>query len=298
MIARKSASLIIIFLLSHTAMGRSNYRIRPLALAVLDFGSPVLGRAAADRLVEKLRLVDGVSIVDRDASRSAGRGTGYAGSLNLSLKEARDLGEGIGCDFYFIGDAQTLRRSMSNKPIYFESYASIFLVSSRTGKLVMWDRPSFEAPDPGAAEQKLLEALSRNELASHYWTAIQKASSEEKQQRELAVETAPPLIELAPDDEKVAEAEGIRMPRPYRRLRPAYPATAAKADAEAVVDVFVDLDVEGEVVHIDIARWAGFGLDEATVNTVRQLHFFPAARNGKAVPIRVLLRYNFRKPAQ
>jgi hypothetical protein len=29
---------------------------------------------------------------------------------------------------------------------------------------------------------------------------------------------------------------------------------------------------------------------------VRRLHFFPAKRDGVAIPIRVLLRYNFRKP--
>src|SRR6185312_15845218 len=115
----------------------------------------------------------GLSIVDRDVSRSAARGASYAGSLNLSLKEARDLGDGMGCDFYFLGDAQTLRRSLSSKPVYFESYASIFLVSTRTGKLVMWDRQSFEADDPGVAEQKLLQALSQNELANRYWQAIQ-----------------------------------------------------------------------------------------------------------------------------
>jgi hypothetical protein len=45
-----------------------------------------------------------------------------------------------------------------------------------------------------------------------------------------------------------------------------------------------------------VVRWAGFGLDEATVATVRQMHFFPAMRNGTALPMRVLLRYNFRKP--
>jgi TonB family protein len=73
---------------------------------------------------------------------------------------------------------------------------------------------------------------------------------------------------------------------------------AARADAEGTVDVLVDLDTEGEVNRIEVTRWAGFGLDEATVNTVRQLHFFPALRDGVAIPIRVLLRYNFRKPAR
>jgi outer membrane biosynthesis protein TonB len=43
-------------------------------------------------------------------------------------------------------------------------------------------------------------------------------------------------------------------------------------------------------------RWAGFGLDQATLETIHKLHFFPATREGVAVPIRVLLRYNFRKP--
>jgi len=61
--------------------------------------------------------------------------------------------------------------------------------------------------------------------------------------------------------------------------------------------VLVDLDARGEVTRVEVVRWAGFGLDEATVDTVRQLHFFPAMRNGVAVPLRVLLRYNFRKPA-
>jgi len=50
------------------------------------------------------------------------------------------------------------------------------------------------------------------------------------------------------------------------------------------------------VTRVEVARWAGFGLDEATVETVHRLHFFPAMRNGVAIPIRVLLRYNFRKP--
>jgi len=98
--------------------------------------------------------------------------------------------------------------------------------------------------------------------------------------------------------EENSEQSSLRLPRPYRRLRPAYPDSAARADAEGTVDVLVDLDTGGEVNRIEVTRWAGFGLDEATVNTVRQLHFFPALRDGVAIPIRVLLRYNFRKPAR
>ena len=101
-----------------------------------------------------------------------------------------------------------------------------------------------------------------------------------------------------PKKDKSAAAEGLRLPRPYRRFQPAYPETAAHAEAEATVDVLVDLDASGEVMHVEVARWAGFGLDEATIETVRHLHFFPAIRNGMPIPLRVLLRYNFRKPAK
>ena len=68
------------------------------------------------------------------------------------------------------------------------------------------------------------------------------------------------------------------------------------ADLLSSSALFVDLDEKGEVTRVEIARWAGFGLDEATIETVRQLHFFPAMRNGTPIPLRVLLRYNFRKP--
>jgi TonB family protein len=58
----------------------------------------------------------------------------------------------------------------------------------------------------------------------------------------------------------------------------------------------VDIDARGEVVRAEITRWAGYGLDESVLDTVKQMHFFPAMRQGVAIPMRVLLRYNFRKP--
>ena len=84
-------------------------------------------------------------VLDRGMSAAAARGVGYAGSLNLTLAEARALGAAVGCDFYLAGDAQTIRRSSSSRPVYFESYASVFVVGARTGKLVLWDRPAAEA---------------------------------------------------------------------------------------------------------------------------------------------------------
>ncbi|HEX8097006.1 MAG TPA: energy transducer TonB [Pyrinomonadaceae bacterium] len=269
---------------------------RRTRLAILDFGETETGRRAADRLWQTMKAADGLQLSDREEARAASRGQGYAGSLNMTLGEARELGAVLGADFFITGDAQTLRRSPSTGEPYYEAYASIFLVSSRTGRLITWERPSHQARTPEAATALLLKELSGADVMSRYKVAIVRALEDEMRMRALAVGQPAPLIEEAPDDAKSASAQGLKLPLPYRRLRPAYPETARLAEAEATVDVEVDIDAEGEVSRVEVVRWAGFGLDDATVNTVRQMHFRPAMRDGTPVPMRVLLRYNFRKP--
>jgi len=269
---------------------------QPPVLSVLDFGSTTIAKQATDLLRTKLRATGDVLIADPDLSRAAAKGIGYTGSLNLTVSEARDLGSALATEFYILGDAQTLRRSSFEAPVYFESYCSIFLVSARTGRLILWERPSFESPEATNAEAKLSQYLSDDAFARRLIGVIKKSHEDERVQRTVLTASAEAIIDEAPEDEKAAEAQGIRAPRPYRRLRPEYPQTAARADAEATVDVLVDVGADGEVGDVQIARWAGFGLDESTIATVRQLHFFPAMKNGIPIPMRVMLRYNFRKP--
>jgi TonB family protein len=271
---------------------------RPVIVAVLDFGNSRIARLASEKFASALKSAPDTIVLDHDQARAAAQGAGYEGSLNLSLQEARDLGAALGCDFFIAGDAQTLRRSPSAGPVYFESYASIFAVSARTGRLINWERPSFQGATAAFAERALLAELSGSDLSRRAPLALRRAQHDERGERELTSEHQVPVIEEAPDDDKLAAADGLRLPRPFRRFVPPYPAMAASAEIEATVDVLVDLDATGEVTRIEVTRWAGFGLDEATVETVRRLHFFPAQRNGVAAPLRVLLRYNFRKPAQ
>lgn len=273
-----------------------NSRAQASKVSVLDFGSQPIAQRAAETVRARLRASGAVQLADADLSRAAAKGIGYSGSLNLNVNEARDLGAALSAEFYIIGDAQTLRRSSFEQPVYFESYCSIFLVSTRTGKLLFWDRPSFEKNEATAAEALLSQYLADNAFTDRIIAVIGKAHSDERIERTLVPTPIDAVIEEAPEDEKVAATQGIRLPRPYRRLRPGYPDTAARAEAEAVVDVAVDVGADGEVSDIQIVRWAGFGLDESTVATVRQLHFFPAMKNSAPIPMRVLLRYNFRKP--
>ncbi len=265
-------------------------------VSVLDFGSTPIAKQATDTLRSCLRATKEVVVADADMSRAAAKGIGYTGSLNLPVNDARDLGAALATEFYFVGDAQTVRRSSFEKPVYYEAYCSIFLVSTRTGQLLFWERPTFENAEATRAELQLSQYLSDDSLTQRLVGVIKKSHEDERIQRSVMTAAPEALIEEAPEDEKAAAVQGIRPPRPYRRLRPEYPQTAARADAEATVDVAVDVGADGEVSEVQIVRWAGFGLDEVTVATVRQLHFFPAMKNGAPIPMRVLLRYNFRKP--
>lgn len=276
------------------ALLAANAHAQNATVSVLDFGTTPFAQKTTDTLRASLRK--DLSVADPDLTRAAATGGAYSGSLNLSVSEARDLGAVLGTEFYVLGDAQTLRRSSFSKPAYYESYCSLFVVSARTGRLVMWIRPSVQKDELAPAEDGLSQELSNGETAYRIKIAINRAREDEHVQRSIIAPASEPLIEDAPEDEKAAEVQGVRLPRPYRRLRPEYPDSAARADAEAVVDVLVDVRADGEVGDVQIARWGGFGLDENTVATVRQMHFFPAMKNGTAIAMRVLLRYNFRKP--
>jgi TonB family protein len=304
--ARVSARLVVaLFALTLTCVAQNNPR--PIRVAVLDFGNSLSGHRAADRLAEAMssnhratkdpttNSDEVVQVIDRDWARSAALGAGYRGSLNLTLPEARDLGSAIGCDFFFTGKAGTDRRSPLDGPSYFESYAAIYLVSARTGKLALWEWRSAKGVTPEEAEKTLLQELIAEDVLSLYRRQIRRAQADEQTERASAIENNLPVIEVLSDDQGDA-GDGVQAPRPYRRLKPPYPDTAAHAEVEATVDVLVDIDARGEVGRVEVARWAGYGLDQSVIDTVRQLHFFPAHREGAAIPIRVLLRYNFRKP--
>jgi TonB family protein len=292
---RRAAPTVVAFLVLIIASAQA-YANQPPVLSVLDFGSTAIAKQASETIRARLRSTGEVTIADADLSRAAAKGIGYAGSLNLTVSEARDLGAALAAEFYILGDAQTLRRSSFESPVYYESYCSIFLVSARTGRLLLWERPSFENAEATKAEARLSQYLVDDALSGRLIGIIKKSHEDERIQRSVLTASAEAIIEEAPEDEKAAEVQGLRTPRPYRRLRPEYPQSAARADAEATVDVVLDVGADGEVGEIQIVRWAGFGLDESTIATVRQLHFFPAMKNGTPIPMRVMLRYNFRKP--
>ena len=259
-------------------------------IAVLSVGET--GRKFHERFRAEASKQNSVRLIDEDLSLSAMRALNYKAPFNLSLEEAKNLGAAIDCEFFFVVKSDTVRRSSFKKDVYFESYASIFLVSARTGRLVAWENPAQEADKLEDAEKHILREADK--IAARFLAQMQIAAAREREER-----AAPPKISnFLEIFGETAENENIRTPLPYKSLKPAYTDAAARFEIEAVVEAAVDLNAAGGVENVEIVRWSGFGLDEETIKTIKKMQFRPALRNGSAIPVRFVLRYNFRRPRE
>jgi TonB family protein len=236
---------------------------------------------------EKLQsmLAKDFKILDDSMVETVSQSLSEMNVFNLSREEARNLGAAIGCDYFIVQKADTLRRASLSKPTaYYESYAVVYLVSSRTGRLLFWNLSKFEADASPEAERKMLAAT--DDLAA-------EISSRLKASKQIAEIEQAGFAELPGEDSP--ESKKFRPPLPYRRFKPQYTDAANLYNVAATVDAAVDIDENGKVLRIEILRWAGYGLDESVAETIRKMQWQPALREGKALPIRVLLRYNFKK---
>jgi TonB-like protein len=244
--------------------------------------------AEAEKYVNAISEALGVRaiILDRSLVQSAFVSQNIEKPFNLAIGDAKRLASAIGCDYLLIVRAETLRRASFSRDDYFEAFAALYLVSGRTGRLVKWQLKAFEEGSQAKADAVLLNSSrsTSNELVA----AMHTASEGER------TEPSRPSIEEVPGTDSPA-AKNLRPPVPYRRIKPEYTQSASLYNVLAVVEIEVDIAATGEVTRTEIVRWAGFGLDESVLNTVRTMNWRPAMRDGKPLPMRVLLRYNFLK---
>jgi TonB family protein len=182
--------------------------------------------------------------------------------------------------------ADTLRRYSFEKKDFYESYAVVYAVSSRTGRLVFWKLINAETETAEKSERKLPDSI--NDLSAELSDKLKVVAKEESNEK-----PAVKLEELPAENSP--EAKNFRPPLPYQRVKPEYTRIANFYSAEATVDIEVDVDENGKILKTEIVRWAGFGLDESVSETVRKMQWRAASRDGKTLPFRVLLRYNFKK---
>ena len=234
----------------------------------------------ANSLSAKFKVLDG------SMSEAAFRSVIVENPFNMSSEQSKAAASVIGCDYLLLIKTGALRRASFVKPEYYESFMTVFIISGRTGRLLFWDLKSFEADTPPAAEKLFFS--STQSTASQVREQIQTASNNE------FAEISADRIEEVPAQNS-PEAKNFRPPIPYKRIKPVYTRTAYLYDVRATVDVTVDIGETGTVTRTEIVRWAGFGLDESVVEAVRKMNWRPAYHNGRPLPMRVLLRYNFTK---
>lgn len=247
-------------------------------------------------LAEALSRDARVALIDPSIVQSALLGIGYDDSINMSKDEARKLGAAIGCDFFIVGKAEALTRSERENESHEEAYTGVMIVDGRTGSLTAFDFISDKASRRESALQALIKPLDAR-AAGYVDRMIQvRAQPRTPQSRDStsAGSKSGDLVEDVPGEGSPRSA-GFKAPEFINRVKPEYATEAEMADITATVEAMVVFRSNGEVGGIEITRWAGFGLDESSERAIRQLKFKPATRDGNAINVRAMIRYNFRR---
>ena len=256
-------------------------------VAVLDF----VGDGGSE-IVSVLRAVsEKYSPVDPGQSRAAVRGIGYEGNLNLTLDDARSLGAAIGCDYYFVGRIDVPRRLGANNENYYEAIVGVYLIESRRGRLALFDYIQARGADEKAARAAIIE-----ELKSRRGRYEETINAGEVRHLTDAATPPPAALEAIEILDGEVTARDLKSPVFYQRLKPAYTQEAGSIELVSTVELTAVFGANGQVSEVEVVRWAGFGLDESAVATVKQLRFKPGERAGAPVSVRALVRYNFRRP--
>ena len=284
--------LLFAFCLSAFAICHFPFSSAPIRLAIIDLQGDERGEIAALlRLLARDNSSSSFEIVDEDLTRAAVSGSGHAGSLNMSRDEARALGQSLGCDYYILGKVLLTRRVASGEQYYYEALAGLFFVEARTGRLIKFAFEQARKQNQQDAYRELKESIKNG--WKQYAEEITSAQKSHSGEIERAPQVSIPVIDIINDG---AEAQTIQRPVFYQRLKPVYTEQAELAGITATVELDVVFGEDGRVGNVEIVRWAGFGLDESSIATVRLIKYKPAEGEGKRLTIRGLVRYNFKRP--
>jgi len=249
------------------------------SLAVLTPDNTENSKRFARLLTES--FVGSFKTIDSGIADSAFRSAEIAEPFNQTVETAQTLAASIGCEYFLLVKADHQRRAGIRQPDYFESSAAIYVVNGRTGVLIDWKFYIYKETSADAANKLLIDAVGtiRDDVAA----AI-----------ENAVEEKPAAAIAEPPEPDSPANITFRAPIPYKRMKPDYTEQAMTYGVEATVDILVDVGADGSILRTKIVRWAGYGLDKNVTANVRRMNWRPAEMNGKSLPMRILLRYNFK----
>lgn len=257
-----------------------------IANAVVSYGQRV-AILGPENIAEALKsqLTKRFRVLDNSLARSAYSASGNTENFNLTAAQSRDIGSLLGTDHFVIIRYETLQRQSVETGGYFESFAAVFVVDSRSGRSIGFELESVRGLTEHSSKVALSEKIPT--IADFISATIE---------RSMTIPDPPRDVKFLPvPDPGSYAAKDLKTPVPYNRIRPEYTSAAYLYSVAATVEIEVDIDIDGSIARTSIERWAGFGLEEAVEKAVRSMNWRPAMKGGKPLPMRVLLRYNFTK---
>ena len=79
-----------------------------------------------------------LNAIDTDMATSAFKAVAPENPFNMTVAQGKRVGLAIGCEYVVLVRSDTFRRSSSARTEYYEAFAAVYTVSSRTGRLVDW----------------------------------------------------------------------------------------------------------------------------------------------------------------
>jgi TonB family protein len=127
-----------------------------------------------------------------------------------------------------------------------------------------------------------------------YWRSFLQKQISDPPLSASPIKPAKAKVKRSEANGKPHDWHGITPPEPLKAAAPS-PLTgiAEKLQIGGIVVLSVSIDENGKVQQPEIFRPVGFGLDEQAIATVAKWTFKPATKDGKAVPINMMIEVAF-----
>jgi len=96
------------------------------------------------------------------------------------------------------------------------------------------------------------------------------------------------------ETKETSASEGVAAPEAIYKPAAPYTSEAKKAGIEGTVVLWIVVDESGNVSDARISKGLGHGLDDEALKTAKTWKFKPAVKDGKFVPVRVMLEMTFK----
>ena len=97
-----------------------------------------------------------------------------------------------------------------------------------------------------------------------------------------------------PGEVPVDISENTVPPKALHKPKPKYPERARNAGKEGVVKLEATIGIDGKARDIKVKEGIGYGCDEEAIEALKRSRFSPAEKDGKPVPIRIIIPYRFK----